>query len=201
MPDRPSPVTARPPAAVERILDAADSCFTRYGIAKTTMEDVASAAEISRATLYRTFSDRESLLTALVRRHARMNIERSRARIMALDTLAERLVEGITWNVRVGHRDPLMHALVSPEQMALANTLLSSTGLATELTQEFWEPVLVAALDAGELRSDLDLVGLCEWIARLEIMFIVQLGDSAEDEARIRRLVADFVVPSLMPVG
>ncbi|WP_202968839.1 MULTISPECIES: TetR/AcrR family transcriptional regulator [unclassified Pseudonocardia] len=197
MPDRSPPVTARPSAAVERILDAADACFAHYGIAKTTMEDVASAAEISRATLYRTFSDRESLLTALVRRRARMNIERSRARIMALGSLTERVVEGITLNVRVGHRDPLMHALVSPEQMALANTLLSSTGLATELTHEFWEPVLAAARDTGEIRADLDLVGLCEWISRLEIMFIVQLEDTPEDTDRIRRLVADFVVPAL----
>lgn len=194
-------MTGRPSAAVERILDAADSCFTRFGIAKTTMEDVASAAEISRATLYRTFSDRESLLTASVRRRARMNIERSRARIMELESLTERVVEGITLNVRVGHRDPIMHALVSPEQMALANSLLSSTGLATELTHEFWEPILVAARDAGEIRADLDLVGLCEWISRLEIMFILQLADTPDDIERIRRLVADFVVPALLPAG
>ncbi|MBN9792610.1 TetR/AcrR family transcriptional regulator [Pseudonocardia sp. TMWB2A] len=194
-------MTARPSAAVERILDAADACFAHYGIGKTTMEDVASAAEISRATLYRTFSDRESLLTALVRRRAEMNIARSRSRIMAMDTLTERVVEGITLNVRVGHRDPLMHALVSPEQMALANTLLSSTGLATELTRMFWEPILTAAREAGEIREDVDLVGLCEWISRLEIMFIIQLRDTPDDFDRIRRLVADFVVPALVPAG
>lgn len=194
-------MTARPSAAVERILDAADACFAHYGIGKTTMEDVASAAEISRATLYRTFSDRESLLTALVRRRAEMNIARSRSRIMAMDTLTERVVEGITLNVRVGHRDPLMHALVSPEQMALANTLLSSTGLATELTRMFWEPILTAAREAGEIREDVDLVGLCEWISRLEIMFIIQLRDTPDDFDRIRRLVADFVVPALVPTG
>jgi len=55
----------------ERVLAAADECFQRYGIAKTTMEDVARAANISRATLYRYFSDRESLLTESVRRRAR----------------------------------------------------------------------------------------------------------------------------------
>ena len=118
-----------------------------------------------------------------------------------MDTLTERVVEGITLNVRVGHRDPLMHALVSPEQMALANTLLSSTGLATELTRMFWEPILTAAREAGEIREDIDLVGLCEWISRLEIMFIIQLRDTPDDFDRIRRLVADFVVPALVPAG
>ena len=183
--------------AVERILDAADACYARFGIAKTTMEDVASAAEISRATLYRTFSDRESLLTALVRRRARQNMTRSRPRLMSLSTLTERVVEGIVLNVKVGHRDPLVHVLVSPEQMALATSLLSSTGLATELTREFWEPILVAARESGELRADVDLDELCSWIAHLEIMFITQLDDSADALETVRRMVTAFVVPAL----
>lgn len=197
MPARPTPAPRRA-SAEERILDAADSCFTYYGIAKTTMEDVASAAAISRATLYRTFSDRESLLIALVRRRARQNLARNRDRIMALGSLTDRMVEGISRNVRVGHRDPLIRALVSPEQMALANSLLGPTGLSIELTREFWEPILVAAQEAGEIRGDVDLDGLCEWISRLEIMFIVQLQDTPDDEKRIRRLLADFVVPALV---
>ena len=196
MPARSSPAS-RKSSSEERILDAADSCFTYYGIAKTTMEDVASAADISRATLYRTFSDRESLLVALIRRRARMNMARNRDRIMALGSLTDRMVEGISRNVRVGHRDPLMRSLVSPEQMALANDLLSATGLATELTREFWEPILLAARDAGEIRPDVDMVGLCEWISRVETMLIVQLADTPDDEKRIRRLVADFVVPAV----
>lgn len=151
-------------AAVERILDAADAadaCYARFGIGKTTMEDAASAAEISRATLYRTLSDRESLLTALVRRRARQNMTRSRPRLMKLPTLAERVVEGVVLNVKVGHRDPLVHVLVSPEQMTLATSLLSSTGLATALTREFWEPILTAAQESAELRADVDLDELC----------------------------------------
>ncbi|GAA4546672.1 TetR/AcrR family transcriptional regulator [Pseudonocardia xishanensis] len=186
-----------PSPAVERILDAADACYARFGIAKTTMEDVASAAGISRATLYRTFADREALLTALVRRRAKQNMTRTRPRLLTLPTLAERVVEGIVLNVKVGHRDPLVHVLVSPEQMALATSLLSTTGLATELTREFWEPILLAARESGELRAGIDVEALCTWFSHLEIMFITQLDDSADSLARVRRMVAEFVVPAL----
>ncbi|MCF7549512.1 TetR/AcrR family transcriptional regulator [Pseudonocardia sp. WMMC193] len=190
-------MAARSPA-VERILDAADACYARFGIAKTTMEDVASAAGISRATLYRTFADREALLTALVRRRATQNMTRTRPRLLELPTLADRVVEGMVLNVTVGHRDPLVHTLVSPEQMALATSLLSTTGLATELTRQFWEPILVAAQESGELRSGIDLEALCAWFSHLEIMFITQLDDSADSLARVRRMVAEFVVPALV---
>src|SRR5215470_16145751 len=40
----------------ERIIDAADECFARYGVAKTTVEDIAAAATLSRATVYRSFT-------------------------------------------------------------------------------------------------------------------------------------------------
>lgn len=37
---------------VERILDAAYRCFTRHGIRRTTMDDIATAADMSRPAVY-----------------------------------------------------------------------------------------------------------------------------------------------------
>ena len=51
-------------------LDAAASCYTRFGLAKTTVEDVAQAAGVSRATLYRHFKNRDELLVAVIAREA-----------------------------------------------------------------------------------------------------------------------------------
>src|SRR5256714_3077735 len=39
----------------ERILEASYACVARYGLAKTTVEDVARASRLSRATVYRQF--------------------------------------------------------------------------------------------------------------------------------------------------
>jgi AcrR family transcriptional regulator len=56
------------------ILDAARWCFLNFGFAKTSLDDIAKRANISRTLLYRTFKDKESIFTAvfahwLVARH------------------------------------------------------------------------------------------------------------------------------------
>src|SRR5438552_4112567 len=51
----------------ERILEAGYACVARYGLAKTTVEDVARAARLSRATLYRHFpGGRDQLLREVI---------------------------------------------------------------------------------------------------------------------------------------
>ena len=51
-----------------RVLDAAYSCVARFGLAKTSVEDVAKEAGLSRATVYRLFpGGKDQLLGAMVR--------------------------------------------------------------------------------------------------------------------------------------
>jgi AcrR family transcriptional regulator len=193
--------SAQAPDVVERVLAAADGCFQRFGIAKTTMEDVARAAHISRATLYRYFADRESLLTESVRRRARLNTKTARANFSRRATIEDKITDGIVRNVRQGKRDPLVRLLVSPEEMALAAKLLERSGLASELTRELWQPVLCEAQASGQIAAEIDVAELCEWIAHLEIMFISQVEDTPEGLAWVRRMVEQFVVPALTRTG
>ncbi len=57
-----------------KILQTARWCFLNFGFAKTSFEDIAKRANISRTLLYRTFKDKEDVFTAvfadwLVARH------------------------------------------------------------------------------------------------------------------------------------
>src|SRR5574340_393414 len=181
------------------ILIAAESCFERFGITKTTMADVARAASMSRATVYRYFADRESLITASIVRRARMNMEPARARLRQRTTFADRIVEGICEHVRRGLRDPMVHLLVSPTAATLATSLLVTSGMAVELTRELWEPILLEAQQGGEMRADVDLDLLCEWISELEMTYISALGADAGSLDRLREKLRAFLIPSLLP--
>jgi AcrR family transcriptional regulator len=58
-----------------RILDAAERCFARSGIHRTTMQDVAAEAGMSPGNLYRYFRSKDTLAAGLA--------ERDRARVRA----------------------------------------------------------------------------------------------------------------------
>ena len=181
------------------ILEAAESCFEQFGIAKTTMADVARVAGMSRATVCRYFSDRNSLIMESIVRRARIGMAPSREKIRSYPTFGERIVEGICRNVRRGLRDPMIHRLVSPAEATLATSLLSTSGRAVELTRELWEPILLEAQESGEMRADVDLTLLCEWISELEMNYISSIGAGVGSLEQLRAKLETFFVPSLLP--
>src|SRR5213596_1118372 len=90
-----------------RIIDAALRCIARWGIAKTTLDDVAREASCSRATIYRLFpGGKDSLLEATATTEiARFFTALGRHLDDAAD-LEDMLVAGITFAARslAGHQ-------------------------------------------------------------------------------------------------
>jgi AcrR family transcriptional regulator len=69
----PVPVRERSDAARNRarVLDAAGRLFAAHGPSNVTMEDIARAAGVGRATLYRRYPDRAAIAVALLDEHER----------------------------------------------------------------------------------------------------------------------------------
>src|SRR5436309_6749871 len=60
--------SAAPGTQEQRVIDAALRCIARWGIGKTTLDDVAREASCSRATIYRLFpGGKDALLDAITR--------------------------------------------------------------------------------------------------------------------------------------
>ena len=93
-----TPVTARPPptrrdpvrigpgpdADLEVALDAAAECYLRIGVARTTAADIARAAGISRATLYRRYGSHEAIFLAVLTRESEAMAADARAHLERL---------------------------------------------------------------------------------------------------------------------
>ena len=63
-------VFAPAPTAREQILEAALELVGRHGLAELSMDELAAAAGVSRATLYRLFPGKSALFTALIRAYS-----------------------------------------------------------------------------------------------------------------------------------
>lgn len=67
------------------IIEAAFRVFSRYGVQRTTMNDIAKEAGISRQTLYNTFSNKDEVLRATIRLHTERTIQRIEAGLLELE--------------------------------------------------------------------------------------------------------------------
>jgi AcrR family transcriptional regulator len=181
-------------------MDAAEACFDKYGISKTTMDDIAKMAGVSRPTVYRHFDDRDTLILAVVMRRSRQLIDRAQKFIRKQPTFEEQLVEGLLFLVDKGRKDPFVRLLVSPEHMDLANQILGASTAAVDLAYEMWEPILVEARERGELREDLDFRAIATWITYL-ILLLVGRGDIEPDISGQREMLRTFVAPGFAPAA
>lgn len=56
----------------QKLVTAAKSVFSRYGVSKTTMNDIAREAGVARQTLYNAYPNKEAILRAAVREFNQM---------------------------------------------------------------------------------------------------------------------------------
>jgi len=78
-------------ATRERIQAAAFVRFARYGFRRTSMEDIATEAGVSRAALYLQFRNKEEIFVSLARQLQEDALERAAAALRSDAPLAERI--------------------------------------------------------------------------------------------------------------
>ncbi|GIU87335.1 MAG: hypothetical protein KatS3mg009_1850 [Acidimicrobiia bacterium] len=191
--------SGRPAGAVrdgtaERVLDAALACVARVGVTKTTLDDVARAAGCSRATVYRHFPGKQPLLAAAVAREGDRLAAAAVAAARDAATLADAAVAVLQAGARglAGH-DALGYVLaVEPEVVLPYVSFDGGSALLAEAAARL-APAFVRFVDAQHA------LRLAEWLVRIGISYLCSPeGDELFDDARVRALVEDFVVPGLV---
>jgi AcrR family transcriptional regulator len=99
-----------------RILDAAFGADRDFGISRTTVEDVAQRAGLSRQTVYRYFPSKDHLVLALVLREEEKFIEGTRAAFRSEDDLEAAFVRAITFCLEYAREHPLLDRLLATDQ-------------------------------------------------------------------------------------
>jgi AcrR family transcriptional regulator len=174
------------------IISAAFECFRTRGLAKTTIVDIAKAADVSRSTFYEYFRDKETIVEACAE-SASQRFYRNMAK--AIDrhggsTLEGRLVRAAVF-VTQARQVVEPEVYFDPEEVNLMMTKNAATLL--EECAQFLVPYVSAARLTGEVRSDLDIRTATEWFARM--LFSLFTTPSPTIDMRDDDAVAAFVRP------
>ncbi len=181
------------------LVDAALACFERFGIDKTTMDDIAREAGVSRPMIYRFFADRDSLIMAVIASRARGILDAVRGHIETFSTFEDVLVEGLLLHIDLARGDPYVRLVVGPDQIGLATKVIGGSEAAVDLIAEVWEPVFLAAQERGELGPGRDRREMCRWLLYLQILFVGRRDLFPDDVDGHRRMLREFLLPAFQP--
>jgi AcrR family transcriptional regulator len=185
-------------AARERLVDAAESCFQRFGVMKTTIEDVAKIAQVSRATVYRYFAGRDELILGVLLREGNRFLERLSVRIADEPELSEAIVEGVLFTIRAIQSDENLALLFAPEAAGITTSIAGASDALFDITAQFLRPYFEAAQDGGTLRAGVDLDEAAEWVLRAILSMVSFDGPRQRGDDDLRRYLQTFLVPALV---
>jgi AcrR family transcriptional regulator len=179
-----------------RIVDAALRCFARWGVGKTTLDDVAREAGCSRATVYRVLpGGKDGLLDCVVQAEVARLQAALQERLECADNLDELIVTGMTTAAQWLSAHPALQYLLAHEpEVVLPRISFHQADDVLRSVSAFVAPYL-----ARHLPDDADPYRTGEWLARILLSYICSPSPDVDmqDEDSVRRLVQAFVLPGL----
>jgi AcrR family transcriptional regulator len=181
-----------PTAPRQRILEATYACVARWGLAKTTIEDAAREAGLSRATVYRYFpGGRDELIDAVVSWQYLAFFGRLYEQVRDASSLEEVLERGLAFARRALVEHEVLQKVLQTEPDVLVPKLTVESNRTVGLISGF----LVPYLHEHGLAPGVEVHEAGDFLARMILSYISSPGhwDLADPQQ-----VADLVRGELL---
>jgi AcrR family transcriptional regulator len=180
----------------ERILAGAYECIARYGLEKTTVEDVAREAGLSRATVYRTFpGGRDELVREVVSWQISEFFAELAASVADCDGFEEIVEVALLHAHKAVGEHALLQKLLLTERDRLVPTLTSETSRFVPLIATFVEPYLARE----RLRPGIDVHEAAGYVARMVVSHIGSPGRwDLTDREQVNALVRAEILAGIV---
>jgi AcrR family transcriptional regulator len=179
----------------DAVLDAATSCYLRFGVAKTTAADIAQAVGISRATLYRRFGSHEAIFLAVLARESTAMAADADVHLATVQDPVERILEGMMFAIEEIGQRPVHAAVFGGDSAAWAATQAMHVEALRHIGEAGVRPLLASSLADGSI-SEQDMADLIDWILRILISYAAVPGDGGRQPEEIRRQLAAWFLPA-----
>jgi AcrR family transcriptional regulator len=178
----------------DRVVAGTLRCIARWGVAKTTLDDIAREAGCSRATIYRAFPGGKG---AVMLATGEAEVERLLVDLAivldAAESLPDLLVLAMAESIRaIRAHEALQYLMVHEPEHLLVHVSFDALDPLLALASDFGAPYLERYVDARTAREG------AEWIARLIVSSVIgpcpiDFGDP--DVAS--EFLATYVLPGL----
>ena len=182
----------------ERILDAALAQFELVGIRRSSVEDVARGAGVTRVTVYRRFARKDALVEAVVVRECRRAIAAIDARISPIEDAEERTVEGFVAMLDTVRSHPLINRLLAVEPESVLRQLTVDGANVIALSTAYGAEQIRRGQRDGDF-PPYDPEPVAEILARLahSLLLTPQGVVPLADEEAAREFAREYLAPIL----
>ena len=157
----------------QRILEATYACVARWGLAKTTVEDAAREAGLSRATVYRYFpGGRDELIDAVVSWQYLLFFTRLYEEVHGAASLEEVLERGLVFARRSLLEHEVLLKILETEPDVLMPKLTVESNRTVGLISGF----LVPYLHEHGVAEGVDIHEAADFLARMVLSYISSPG-------------------------
>src|ERR1700736_5413994 len=171
----------------QRILEATYACVARWGLAKTSVEDAAREAKVSRATVYRVFpGGREELISAVVAWATLEFFIRLYEQVQGATSLEQVMERGIMFAHRSIVEDEVLQRVMQTEPEKLLPTLTFESNRIRQAIADF----LVPYLEQRGVAAGVDLKEAADFLARMVLSYMSSPGRwDLDDPGQVAQLV------------
>ncbi|MGH3861327.1 TetR/AcrR family transcriptional regulator [Actinokineospora sp.] len=178
------------------ILDGALSAFLEFGIRRTSMGEVAKRSNLSPATLYRRFAQKNDIVRAVATREALRLIEEVDARIDTSASGEEQVVEGFVAFTQGVRRNKLLTRLLVTEPELTLPLLTTEAGPFLAMGRHYLAGITRRLQAEGKLQT-YEPEPVAEILARLALSLVLTPDGviPVDDGAAARNFARDHITP------
>ena len=185
----------RDPSTDERILTATAALLRRKGFEQMTVDEVATEANVGKATIYRRWPSKDDLAVAAMHRFYAIEIPEVDTGTLHGD-LSESFRLVLAW---IRSPEGAAYQKMSIRESMRDDRIAALYRVATERAEDCARQMYVRAAERGELRDDVDLNYPVQWLGGLLAARAIT-GRSFPTEDEIPRLV-EFALLGILQHG
>ena len=185
------------------ILSAAEELFAAQGFAKTTVDEIARRAGVSKGLVYDHYDSKEELLRAVWSSQVDGWMRETQKRVKYSEgAVADAVGDVMAVSVRHARDNPLLGRILSQDPGSLIPHERDDVAAFGRFYRGLLEPALAHGVKTGELRPGLDVAHTAEliWLLHFTLireLFVGAVGGWRSDGEALLRAAIELIVGGL----